>query len=155
MVKMARSARSVVADRIRIEDEVWDEAFTTRVPSRPPRTRRALTAVPSERSTQRRIDAPMPSRRAEPERPQPVSAVVPLRPVPAPAADTNRGRPANGPRTVRIQGRGAERHLPVTSSRQRPRRAHESAYFRPDKLAMWAVLLGFLLVAAAVLSPHA
>jgi hypothetical protein len=139
---MARTARSVVADRIRIEDEVWDEAFASRVSSRPPRTRQPLAPVSAE-----------PVMRAHPERPpgpelQLSPPVVQLRPRTPAAADPPR-------RTVRIQGRGAERNLPVTPSRDRRRPSHESAYFRPDKLAMWAVVLGFLLVLAAILSAHA
>jgi hypothetical protein len=57
---------------------------------------------------------------------------------------------------VKIQGRGAERHLPLpeTSRRRPPRRAYERSGFRPDRLAMWAVLLGFLLVLVAIVSGH-
>jgi hypothetical protein len=59
-------------------------------------------------------------------------------------------------RTVTIQGRGAERNLPwPDASRRRPqRRVHERAGFKPDRIAMWAVLLGILLVLVAVLSAH-
>ena len=163
---MARTARSVVADQIRIEDEVWEEAFASRVRSRPPRTGQPLRALGSQ----------APVRAHAPERAGSASAVVELRPETvaisafdlAAGSDTDLDRasetglaadpyprqPGAERRMVRIQGRGAERHLPVASSRRRTRRAHESAYFRPDKLAMWAVLLGFLLVAAAMLSGH-
>jgi len=59
-------------------------------------------------------------------------------------------------RTVKIQGRGAERHLPLPDATRRrpPRRAYERAGARPDRLAMWAVILGFLLVFVAVVSGH-
>lgn len=60
-------------------------------------------------------------------------------------------------RTVKIQGRGAERDLPWSgqTARRRPSRAiHERAGFRPDRLAMWAVFLGLLLVLVAALSGH-
>ena len=55
-----------------------------------------------------------------------------------------------------IRGRGAERNLPLPDpARRRPaRRAYERTGFRPDRVAMWAVLLGVLLVLVAVLSAH-
>jgi len=58
---------------------------------------------------------------------------------------------------VHIRGYGAERNLPWPDGhRRRPgRRPHERAGFRPDRVAMWAVFLGLLLVAVAVASPHA
>jgi hypothetical protein len=59
-------------------------------------------------------------------------------------------------RTVTITGRGAERHLPPPRSRQRPQRPrHERPGFRPDRAAMWAVLLGVLLLLVAATSSHA
>lgn len=58
----------------------------------------------------------------------------------------------NGRRTVHITGRGAERNLPVT----RPTlRRHEREGFRPDRAALWAVLLGMLLIVVAATSAHA
>ena len=58
----------------------------------------------------------------------------------------------NGRRTVHITGRGAERNLPVT----RPTlRRHEREGFKPDRAAMWAVLLGVLLILVAATSAHA
>jgi hypothetical protein len=137
------ATRSVVADRIRIEDEVWDEAFASRVRSRPPRTRQSLVAVPAEDPV--RALEPRPAARPD-EHPRPT------RRPDLTAVDPELREAVAARRTVRIQGRGAERNLPV--SRQRSRPAHESAYFQPDKLAMWAVLLGFLLVAAALVSSH-
>jgi len=144
---MARTARSVVADRIRIEDEVWDEAFASRVRSRPPRTGPALAAVSVEPPV--RALTPRPATGAEPAPRGSRPTAVHLE-----SAPDSLGTAPPARRTVRIQGRGAERNLPVSSARPRSRRAHESAYFRPDKLAMWAVLLGFLLVAAAMVSGH-
>lgn len=61
-------------------------------------------------------------------------------------------------RTVTIRGRGAERDLTWTAhqSRRRPARpAHERPGFKPDRAAMWAVLLGLLLVLVAATSSHA
>ncbi|MBV9607843.1 MAG: hypothetical protein JO027_22200 [Solirubrobacterales bacterium] len=55
-------------------------------------------------------------------------------------------------RTVTIRGRGAERNLPVA----RPTlRRHERPGFRPDRAAMWAVMLGVLLILVAAASAHA
>jgi hypothetical protein len=60
-----------------------------------------------------------------------------------------------GRRTVTIQGRGSERYTPSPERRRPARRPHERAGFRPDRAAMWAVLLGLLLVFAAATSSHA
>lgn len=57
-----------------------------------------------------------------------------------------------GRRTVVIRGHGAERNLPVarpTLSR------HERPGFRPDRAALWAVMLGLLLILVAATSAHA
>jgi hypothetical protein len=55
-------------------------------------------------------------------------------------------------RTVTIRGRGAERNLPVA----RPTlRRHERPGFRPDRAALWAVMLGLLLILVAAASAHA
>jgi hypothetical protein len=65
---------------------------------------------------------------------------------------------ASQPRTVTIRGRGAERDLSWTAghARRRPNRPlHERPGFRPDRAAMWAVLLGLLLVLVAATSSHA
>jgi hypothetical protein len=63
--------------------------------------------------------------------------------------------PDGGRRTIYITGRGAEaRSIDPDWSRPasapRPRTLGSS----PDRLAMWATLLGFLLVAVALLSSH-
>jgi hypothetical protein len=55
-------------------------------------------------------------------------------------------------RTVVIRGHGAERNLPVA----RPTlRRHERPGFRPDRAALWAVMLGLLLILVAATSAHA
>jgi hypothetical protein len=62
---------------------------------------------------------------------------------------------ANGRRTVVIRGRVAERQaaLPTTNQRRRPaRRPSERVGHRPDRVAMYAVGLGFLLILVALLS---
>ncbi|MFL5830255.1 MAG: hypothetical protein ACJ76X_10090 [Solirubrobacteraceae bacterium] len=55
-----------------------------------------------------------------------------------------------------IQGRGADRSWAPVGERRRPaRRPHERAGFRPDRAALWAVMLGFVLVLVAATSSHA
>lgn len=72
---------------------------------------------------------------------------------------SNAGVP--GRRTVTITGQGAEgyasRNGPRASAAQRHRqlKRHERAGFRPDRVAMWAVLLGVMLMLAAATSSHA
>jgi hypothetical protein len=67
-----------------------------------------------------------------------------LRPAPA-------QQPAPARRTVTIRGHGAERNLPVA----RPAlRRHERPGFRPDRAALWAVILGLVLILVAVASAH-
>jgi hypothetical protein len=62
-------------------------------------------------------------------------------------------------RTVTIRGQVADRHRsPVGQGpdRRRPSRSvHERAGSNPDRIAMWAVLLGVILVLAAATSSHA
>ncbi len=62
-----------------------------------------------------------------------------------------------GRRTVTIRGRGSERYTPPPRDRSRrpSERAYERAGFRPDKIALWAVLMGVVLVLAAATSSHA
>jgi hypothetical protein len=59
-----------------------------------------------------------------------------------------------GRRTVTITGRGAERYQPPVRRRP-PRTAQERISVRPDRTAMWAVLLGVLLILVAATSAHA
>ncbi len=61
-----------------------------------------------------------------------------------------------GRRTVTIRGQVADRYAtPRPSSRRRPERRYERTGFRPDRTALWAVLLGMMLILAAVTSAHA
>jgi hypothetical protein len=86
------------------------------------------------------------------------------------SAPDSRGTPSRvggegipGRSTVTIRGQGAERHVPRQgagrrpggSERQRQLRAYERSGFRPDRVAMWAVLLGVMLVIVAATSAHA
>jgi hypothetical protein len=74
----------------------------------------------------------------------------------ADAAVLATGHGVAGRRTVTIQGRPADRYRPTTAQRRRPaRRPHEREGFRPDRVAMWAVMLGFVLVLVAATSSHA
>src|SRR5581483_4835735 len=71
----------------------------------------------------------------------------------APPAATSETRvPDGGRRTVTIRGRGAERDLPVA----RPTlRRHERPGFKADRAALWAVMLGLVLILVAAASAHA
>jgi hypothetical protein len=80
-------------------------------------------------------------------------------PVAAPLAANSQPRVADGEpravtgerRTVTIRGRGAERNLPVA----RPTlRRHERPGFKADRAALWAVMLGLLLILVAAASAH-
>jgi hypothetical protein len=134
---MARTHASVAASRIRIEDEVWEEAFSSRVPSR---HRRASAPVHLVRPSAGQSD-------------QPVVTLRIAEPPAAPALPSGETR-----RTVRIQGRGADPYRAdpygrrQTSYRSAPVAQSQGA--SPDRLAMWAALLGFLLVVVAILSSH-
>jgi hypothetical protein len=62
-----------------------------------------------------------------------------------------------GRRTVTIRGHVPDHRYvtPRQSSRRRPERRYERSGFRPDRAALWAVLLGMMLILAAVTSAHA
>jgi hypothetical protein len=68
---------------------------------------------------------------------------------------------ATGRRTVSIKGHGAEGYTTRNGTRasvaerhlQLPR--HERSGFQPDRVAMWAVLLGMVMILAAAASAHA
>jgi len=55
-------------------------------------------------------------------------------------------------RTIVIRGQVADRHY---GSRRSVRTVQERAIARPDRVAMWAVMLGLLLVIVAATSGHA
>ena len=62
-------------------------------------------------------------------------------------------------RTVVIRGQVADRYSPRRTPEQRARAAsrarREAARAHPDRIAMWAVLLGIILLLAAATSSHA
>jgi hypothetical protein len=182
---MSRPRALVPLDAIRIEDEVWQEAFSRREssksarprgpaavaeppsvdlrPSRPNRAPKTVRLAPAQASAP---PAPVPASSVSVAVPWPsddtreptadaVAAITPAEPRRAVAPDADPGVPPVR-RTVTIRGYGADRNLPWTdTSRRRPQRpVYERAGFRPDRVAMWAVLLGILLVVVAIASAH-
>jgi hypothetical protein len=144
---MARTPASASASRIRIEEEVWEEAFSSRIGTGRSRTGSRAVAAP--------VRAAGPSRSAaSPRAASPAQSGEPPR---LHVADPRYDLPAEGGRrTIRIEGRGADpmrartRDRSAYSAPSAPRAMGGS----PDRLAMWATLLGFLLVLVAILSSH-
>jgi len=132
-------------------DHEWEESATAgaapvRAPS--PVSAHPAPGVPA----QSRPGAPARSRAeaAIPERPAQGVAARPVRPPD--------GTGVPGRRTVKITGYGSQRNLIYQSREPRrrpPERAYERAGFKPDRVALWAVLLGVLLVLVAAMSAHA
>lgn len=136
-------------------DEVWQETRYSRprISGRAAASGRAATDTPRPRRREAAswwdgevpvpvpVRAPQGSARAAVAAEDPVAAPEPLAPAPE-------------RRTVTITGRGAD---PYRSSARRrpPRSAHERVGIRPDRTAMWAVLLGVLLILVAATSSHA
>jgi hypothetical protein len=58
-------------------------------------------------------------------------------------------------RTIVITGRPAERQLPRRRGWEASLPLHERAGFKPDRVALWAVLLGLILLLVAAASSHA
>jgi hypothetical protein len=127
--------------------ESWEEPTTAHVrssASQPPESTSASHWQP--RSSQRQQPTSAPRHRSSSAPPR---ASAPAARPPAPTGER---------RTVTIRGRGTERDLAWTAgqTRRRPSRpVHERPGFRPDRAAMWAVLLGLLLVLVAATSSHA
>jgi hypothetical protein len=69
------------------------------------------------------------------------------------AGDYIGGEP-EGRRTITIRGRGSS-DLTSAGGRRAAQRPHERAGFKPDRIAMWAVMLGIVLVLVAATSSHA
>ncbi len=107
------------------------------VPAAPPARGRADAIEPRRRS--RRLEA---VREAREPRPEPVVEAPPR-------------LSADGRRIVTITGRGSERYAPVVQRRRPSQRPYEREGFQPDRAAMWAVLLGVLMILAAATSAHA
>ena len=132
-------------------DHEWEESATTgAAPVRAPSSVSAHPApgVPAES----RPGAPARSR-AEAAIPESPAQGVAARPEPS-----AHGTGVPGRRTVKITGYGSQRNLIYASREPRrrpPERPYERAGFKPDRVAMWAVLLGVLLVLVAAMSAHA
>ena len=161
---MPRPRASVPPEAIRIEDEVWQEAFTRREAAKRPRLHAIDGGRPLAPPPPVPVPAPGPDRRPA-RAPRTAAARRPAEPTASTAAaratlERERStRPVGGVpgrRTVTIRGHGAERNLawPDGSRRRPQRRAYERTGFRPDRVAMWAVMLGILLVIVALASPH-
>ena len=73
----------------------------------------------------------------------------------AASADSSPSGGVPGRRTVTIRGQVPDHRYVTPSSRRRPERRYERSGFRPDRAALWAVLLGMMLILAAVTSAHA
>lgn len=154
---MPRPRASVPPEAIRIEDEVWQEAFTRREPAR--QRPRRLHAIEGGRPSSRGVAIEAPPEPARPAiRQTATRSVAAPRPVAAPrraaASEDPHAVAMPGRRTVTIRGHGAERNLPwpESSRRRPPLRAHERAGFKPDRVALWAVMLGILLILVAIVS---
>ncbi len=75
----------------------------------------------------------------------------------APSRRATADRQPGERRTIVIRGQVPAPPVPRTAARRgRPRRASERiAGTRPDRAALWAVLMGVFLIAVAILSAHA
>jgi hypothetical protein len=145
-------------------DHEWEESATAG--AAPVRAPSSVSAHPAPGvPAQSRVNAPESSRveAAIPERPaQGVAARPPSSALPRTAAAVADAPPHGtgvpGRRTVKITGYGSQRNLIYASREPRrrpPERPYERAGFKPDRVAMWAVLLGVLLVLVAATSAHA
>jgi hypothetical protein len=137
-------------------DHEWEESATAG--ATPVRARSSVSAHPAP-------GVPAQSRPGAPARSR-VEAAIPERPAQGEAARPDgtgvQARPDGtgvpGRRTVKITGYGSQRNLIYASREPRRRpteRPYERAGFKPDRVAMWAVLLGVLLVLVAAMSAHA
>jgi hypothetical protein len=79
-------------------------------------------------------------------------AEVRRREVPYDRVPTSEAAPVR--RTIVIRGQVADRGRPANARRRPARTVQERALARPDRVAMWAVLLGLLLIVVAATSAH-
>jgi hypothetical protein len=131
------AARAAVGASVGASDRATERSVRA---DRDLRRQLAATERTGEGSGIRASELPRELRQQLPERPRELRQQLPER------------------RTVVIRGRGAERDLTWTAhqSRRRPNRPpHHRPGFKPDRAAMWAVLLGLLLVLVAATSSHA
>src|ERR1700750_2472400 len=145
-------------------DHEWEESAAAG--GAPVRAPSSVSAHPARGiPAQSRASAPSRSRveAAIPESPAQGVAARPAAPTP-PSAEPTSDSPSRGGtgvpgrRTVKITGYGSQRNLIYASREPRRRpaeRPYERAGFKPDRVAMWAVLLGVLLALVAAMSAHA
>jgi len=121
-------------------------------------------AVPRQAAVPRKAAAPRPAaapRSATSAGPRSATSAGPRSAASEPPRSAGPARPGEGVpgrRTVTIRGHGSERNLTYSSrsSRRRPsERPYERAGFKPERVAMWAVLLGLVLILVAATSSHA
>lgn len=86
-------------------------------------------------------------------------AMIAATPTPAPARDaapvraTDASDPGDGRRTVVIRGQTKPLRMDLAADRRRPApRTRDRVGHRPDRVAMWAVMLGVLLIVVATMS---
>src|SRR5437763_1433353 len=137
-------------------DHEWEESATAGA---------APVRAPSSVSSHPAPGVPAQSRANAPSRSR-VEAALPERPAQgaaprlaaSPADSPLHGTGGPGRRTVKITGYGSQRNLIYASREPRrrpPERPYERAGFKPDRVALWAVLLCVLLVLVAAMSAHA
>jgi len=168
---MPQSGVSVPRSKVRRGDR-WSDDLELEFPSRRESRERRETRA-SERSSARLTEADPRSglRSVESGRPEPVVALpgdTPYDPYDlnldlASWLDQGPARTPSPPasaepavrRTVTIQGRPSDRFRPPVDSRRRQPPPHYRAGFQPDRVAMWAVFLGLVLLLVAATSAHA
>jgi hypothetical protein len=146
-------------------DHEWEESATAgATPVRAPSSVSAHPApgVPAQSRpgapARSRVEAAIPESPAQGEAARPDGTGVAARPDGTGVAARPDGTGVPGRRTVKITGYGSQRNLIYASREPRRRpaeRPYERAGFKPDRVAMWAVLLGVLLVLVAAMSAHA
>jgi len=140
-------------------DHEWEESATAG--ATPVRAPSSVSVHPAPGVPARSRSGAPPRSRVEaaiPEHPAQGVAARPAAPAARPAAAAADGTGVPGRRTVKITGYGSQRNLIYQSREPRrrpPERAYERAGFKPDRVALWAVLLGVLLVLVAAMSAHA
>jgi hypothetical protein len=93
--------------------------------------------------------------RPEPVEREPFDAVATAEPPLALVPDAPPARPPGQRRTVVIRGQVAPRPLAPAERRRPPRRTRDRVGHRPDRVALWAFMLGLLLILVAVLTAGA
>ncbi|MEA2154415.1 MAG: hypothetical protein QOE11_555 [Solirubrobacteraceae bacterium] len=144
------------------------EAEVAPAPALASRQRREVD-VPASRQ-RLEVDVPAPRRRLEADPPPPRrrdhadAANAPHRAdgpsVPRRGGFGDPGIGLPGRRTIEIRGRTVPapevpRPLEADRTRRPPRRAAERIGPRPDRLAMWALMMGLMLILVAVMTAHA